>query len=148
MHESKGRGQMILMNRSNELLREINAGNYNLAQVTDLAWQALKAANKPPFVFRYGGSLASLEYDENNDPVMRLMNQDSLRHVLARVARWYKINRDGLVNALPPLHVVRDMLVQPDRELPVLARIVEAPVFASNGNLHVTAGYNDASRCF
>src|SRR5262249_50490044 len=36
----------------------------------------------------------------------------------------------------------------PDNELPVLVRIVEAPVFASNGSLHLPPGYNADSRCY
>jgi putative DNA primase/helicase len=80
--------------------------------------------------------------------VVRLMTQDALRHVLAHIAQWYKVTRAGVVDALPPMHIVRDMLAQPDRHLPVLARIVEAPVFASNGSLHVEPGYNEASRCY
>src|SRR5262249_45979982 len=68
---------------------------------------------------------------------------------LARIAEWYRFNKQGFpVDALPPVHVVRDMLVQPDSHLSVLARIVEAPVFASDGTLHVEPGYNAASRCY
>ena len=120
---------MIRMQHNSKGLPPIDAKDFHLVRVTEAAWQALDAANKPPFMFRYGGSLASLDYDENNGPATRLMTQDCLRHVLARVAQWYKITTLGQVDALPPLHVVRDMLVQPNNLLPVLARIVEAPVF-------------------
>jgi putative DNA primase/helicase len=136
---------MIVMQHSRAL---IDAGDYDLARVTGEAWQAVKDANKPPFMFRYGGSLASIESDEN-DPVVRLMTHDRLRHVLAHIAKWHRVNKRGFyVDALPPLHVVRDMLVQPDSKLPVLARFVEAPVFAPDSTMHIKPGYNAASRCY
>src|SRR5262245_28049619 len=136
------------MKHNNKKLPRIDARDFNLVRVTEAAWQALKAANKPPFVFRYGDSLALIGPDENGASVVRLMNETGLRHVLARIAQWYKVTRMGEVDALPPMHVIKDMLVQSDGHLPVLARIVETPVFASDGSLHVTAGYNAASRCY
>src|SRR5262249_8845292 len=118
-------------------------------QVTALAWQALKVANQPPLVFSYGGSMAMLESTENGAPLLRLMNQDLLRGVLARTAHWYRFNKRGFeVDALPPMHVVRYMLDQLDNKLSVLSRIVGAPVFASNGSLHLSPGYNAESRCY
>ena len=140
---------MIMMHGHGRVLPQIDAGDHNLPRVTREAWQAVRAANNPPFVFRYGGSLALLESDQNNTPVMRLMDQDCLRYVLARIAHWYTITKRGLqIDALPPMHVVRDMLVQPDNEIPGLERIVEAPVFAPNDNLHIKSGYDAASRCY
>src|SRR5262245_34266504 len=94
-------------------LPEINAGNYDLQEIADLAWQALKAANKPPFVFRYGRSMALIESDENSS-VVRLMTQDHLRGVLARIASWYRFKQGVRVDALPPMHVIKDMLVRSD----------------------------------
>src|SRR5262245_24405850 len=146
---AKGKRMIVMKHNWNVLAKQIDAGDYNLVRVTGSAWQALNTANKPPFIFRYAGSLALLEYDENNAPIVRLMTQDCLRHVLARVAQWYRVSKSGFeVDALPPLHVVRDMLVQPDNGLPVLARIVEAPVFAAAGTLHIKPGYDVASQCY
>jgi len=112
---------------------EINAGNRDLPSVCGEAWRALEAANNPPFLFRYGDSLARIDLDENGTPITQLMNQDRMRAVLARVAYWYSMTPTGKRSALPPLHVVRDMLVRPDIPLPALSRIVEAPVFAPDG---------------
>jgi putative DNA primase/helicase len=139
---------MVMMLQRYSSVSQINAGDYYLPRVTEAAWQALKGVNNPPFMFRYGDSLASIERNQNGDPVVRLMTQDLLRGVLARVARWVRFSKRGKVDALPPPHVVRDMLALPDSHLPVLARIVEAPVFASDGTLHVERGYNSISRCY
>src|SRR5262249_4527874 len=54
----------------------------------------------------------------------------------------------GVHDALPPLHVIRDMLARPDPPLPVLERIVQAPVFAPDGTVLTTAGYHPAGRTF
>src|SRR5262245_21465087 len=125
----------------------LDAGDYNLPRIVAGAWRALIGANDPPSMFRYGGSLAWIASDENGS-VVHLMTQEILRGVLARKAHWYKETRNGRGNALPPMHVVKDMLVQPDCRIPVLARIVEAPVFAPNDSLHIKPGYDAASRCY
>ena len=73
-----------------------------------------------------------------------------MRHVLARVAHWTKEVGSGddvqIVDAMPPKDVVKDVLATPDMPLPVLTRIVEAPVFASDGTLQTDPGYHPASR--
>jgi hypothetical protein len=149
MPPKKLAAKVSTIKHKSKALPEINAGDYNLASVTEEAWQAFKAANNPPRRFRYGDSLASIEAADSGAPLVRLMNQDLLRGVLARIAHWYRFNKAGFqVDALPPLHVVRDMLVQPDSQLPILARVVEAPVFASDGSLHVKPGYNATSQCY
>src|SRR5262245_5242138 len=129
-------------------LPKTDAGDHNLVRVVEAAWQALKAANDPPFMFRYGDFLAQIDFDTEGDRVVRRLGQDSVRHFLAQAAWWYRIKKGIVFDALPPLHVVRDFLVAPDNALPVLTRIVKAPVFASDGSLHVKAGYNAVSRSF
>src|SRR5262249_15898719 len=74
-------------------------------------------------------------------PFIRLLTPDRLRYVLARVARWFVENERGRRSAYPPMAVVRDMLSHPDPPLPVLKRMVEAPVFGPDGTLELTPGY-------
>ncbi len=52
------------------------------------------------------------------------------------------------VPALPPVHVVRDLLARPNPPLPILTRIVHVPVFAPDGMLQTEAGYHEATRTF
>jgi hypothetical protein len=73
-----------------------------------------------------------------------------LRYALARAATWYVV-KDELKRTLPPMHVVRDLLAAPLRlesELPVLTRIVEVPVFAPDGNVKTSPGYDAGSRTY
>jgi putative DNA primase/helicase len=127
---------------------EINVTALNLAKVSNQAWKALRAANNPPFIFRYGNGLVQIDLDADGRPLIKPVDEDRMRFILARVAYWYKVTRDGPKDTLPPLAVVRDLLTNPNPLLPILERIVEAPVFSPDGVLHVAPGYNAASRCY
>jgi len=67
---------------------------------------------------------------------------------MARVADWYKVTKDGEKPALPPMHVIRDMLATPNMPLPILEDITETPTFASDGTLHFEPGYSPRNRVF
>jgi hypothetical protein len=49
---------------------------------------------------------------------------------------------------IPPITVVNDWLATPNAPLPVLERIVDSPVFASDGTLHSMEGYSFSARSF
>ena len=123
-------------------LPQIDAGDLDLPRVTAAAWEALQVKNEPPYLFRYGGLPARLKQDDTKRPALQVLSEAGLRHVLARVADWYEVRKTGPRPALPPLHVVRDMLAEPNKPLPILTSIVEAPTFAPDGTLHNTPGYH------
>ena len=133
-------------------LPSIDAGNQDLPVVTATAWEALAAANDPPRLFRYGGLPMRLERDDDERPLLRNLTEDRLRHELARAADWYRARKgkDGFERkpAYPPFAVVRDVLARADLEFPVLNTIVEAPIFAPDGSLHTTLGYQPASLAY
>jgi putative DNA primase/helicase len=122
----------------------IDAGDLDLPRATERAWKALEEANEPPFLFRRGGGTPSrLEGGSDQaPPTLEPLNQDRLRFHLARAAKWTVRTKRGTRPALPPLHVVRDMLARPDPPLPPLIRIVSAPVFATDGRLLDAPGYD------
>src|SRR5262249_24908936 len=119
---------------------------------TEEAWAALQAANRPPRLFRYGGLLTRIEADDEGRPLPRTVTEERLRGILARVADWFKVTKDPEtkkkvdVPALPPAHVVKDVLATPNLPLPILVGITEVPVFAPDGTLHAEPGYNAATR--
>jgi putative DNA primase/helicase len=130
----------------------IDAGDLDLPRVAEAAWEALGADNAIPYVFRYGGLLSRVEQDEDKAIVVRPLTVDRARHILARVADWYS-ERGGKAKrqrkaALPPLHVVKDMLARPDPPLPVLSRIVASPVFGPDGRLCIAPGYHANARIY
>ncbi len=130
-------------------LPPINADDGDLKRVSAQAWSALMAANEPPKWFRCGGMAMRIETSDDGAPVMREITQDRLRHILARAAWWFSTNKKGdTFAAHPPMPVVRDLLATPDMALPILNRVVEAPVFAPNGELQTLPGYHSASRTY
>lgn len=131
------------------LKRHLPASDIDLAVVTSQVWEILKADNDPPTLFRYGTIPARIESDDDGDPLIRAMTVDRMRHRLARHATWYRVTKNGdKVPSPPPLEVVRDVLASPDAPLPILTRIVQAPVFAADGTLHIAPGYNAKSRTY
>lgn len=132
---------------------EINASTQDLTIISPLAWKALKQANSPPHLFRYGNTLSRLEYDDYGRPVLKELTASRLRYELARSAIWFVESTDREGNharkdAKPPAEVVQDMLAHPDPPLPVLYRITEAPVFAPDGTLQLEPGYHKASHTY
>jgi len=128
-------------------LPEINAGNQNLAQVTEEAWAAICEANKSPYLFRYGDILCRLERDNGTCSTKPLTNP-RLRYELARVATWVKWANNSLREAKPPNDVVTDMLATPNPPLPRLSRVTEVPVFAADGTLQSESGYHEVSQVY
>ena len=128
----------------------INAGDANLERISDRAWAAIQQANQPPRLFRFGGSLVRVETAEDDaPPVAQQLSEDRLGHELARSATWFKeTERGGTKSAAPPTRMIRDMLAAPSFPLPSLLSIVQTPVFAPDGSLHVEPGYHPAGRTF
>jgi hypothetical protein len=122
-------------------LPEIDAGDLNLPRITRATWRAILSANIPPYLFRSGTVLSRLEHGDEHLPALRPLDTYRLRHELARVAEWCRFTRFGPEPALPPLHVVHDILADAAPQLPPLTRIVAAPVFAADGTLLQTPGY-------
>jgi hypothetical protein len=129
-------------------LPTINCVDAELSVLTPKAWRALKAANNPPVIFRHGGLPAWIENDDNGSPMLRQLDASRMRYRLARVAHWVVPKKDGSAPGPPPMDVVKDVLATPDMELPILNRIVRAPVFAADGSLAAEPGYHSGARVF
>ncbi len=111
------------------------------------AWEALEDYNRPPHLFRSGGNPVRLETDDNEKPRLRQLTQDRLTHELDRAATWVALNADGdEVKKNVPVQVVRRVLAAPDFPLPVLVRLVSAPVFGRSGEVQTEPGYHPDSR--
>jgi putative DNA primase/helicase len=131
---------------STSLLAQMQADDGDLARLTDRAWSLLFASNTPPWLYRCGGP-SWVERDDDGRPVPRAMTEDRLRHVLAQLVTWRRRAANGdLVPAYPPPVLLKNLLATPDPALPVLAGIVTAPVFGSDGTLITTPGYHPATR--
>ena len=90
--------------------------------------------------FAPGGLLSWVVPDDRGQLVAAPVTDERLRYMLARLAVWQKINRNSeLVPAPPPTGLVKSLLATPDPALPVLAGIVNTPVFGSDGTLLTAA---------
>ena len=122
-----------------------------IQEIGEKAWTGLEKANTPPALFRHAGTLARVETDDDGAPVIRDLDLYRLRHELGRRIRWIeeRETQEGTksVDVDPPLDLVRDLLATPGAPLPVLVRLVEAPLFAADGTLHDVPGYLASTRC-
>jgi hypothetical protein len=112
------------------------------------AWKTILEKNEPPVIYRSGGTPVRLEDDDHDHPILHTLTGGRLRHRLARVAIWEKLDylTGERKSVAPPTVVVSDMLNQHDQPWPILHRLVEAPVFAADGTLQTVPGYSPASR--
>jgi hypothetical protein len=145
------RGEVSANNKGALERIELDAAREDLATITPDAIEALRASNEPPRLFRYGAP-ARIERDDNGAPFVRELTRERMRHELARSIRWFRNKKVGdtvqQVDALPPKAVVEDVLATPELPLPILLRVVEAPIFAADGTLHSSPGYHPATRAF
>ncbi len=106
----------------------------------------VSAANHPKHHCLFYDKPSYLHPSAVGTVVPRRFTVDRLRHALARVARWYQGSLKE--SALPPLHVVKDLLAAPEPRLPVLRGGIAPPMFAPDGSLCVEPGYDPAGQTY
>lgn len=119
-------------------------GNIDLPVVTREAWKVLQARNTGPHLFLRSGIPVRLERDEAGRPRLNELTADRLRYELAEAADWWE-NQDSIP---PPMEVVKNLLASPEMPLPCLRRITSVPIFASDGRLIDTPGFDRESGIF
>jgi putative DNA primase/helicase len=119
----------------------------SFVEITAAARRALLAANAPERFFRFGGVPCRIVCDEHGNTITEVLNIPKMRHVLARIAQWFQMQLGGsVVEVAPPQHTVEDVLATPDPPLPVLAGIVNTPVFSPSGELETEPGYHASTQ--
>ena len=132
---------------SGEAIPILRADEGDLARSVERVWSLLMASNRTPWVFRFAGQPTWVVPDDEGRPVATAITEERLRHMLARLAHWKRLNGKGeLVAAAPPIAVVKSVLATPDPALPVLVGIVNTPVFGRGGTLLTTPGYHPDAR--
>lgn len=124
-----------------------------LPKMTQLAWNAIEAYNKPnPSLFTVADRPARVRTSRSSGrAIVEELGVDSLTRYSARSAYWFKQNTGtgGLPGAEmeqpPPPMVMRDMLTDPEPPLDNLARMTRAPAFGRGGELATTPGYHKAT---
>lgn len=131
-----------------ESLPTLNADERHLPLIVPLAWDALGRANEPPLLFVFGGLPTRLVPEQPGGPATQPLDEDLLRHEMARAANWETARKGGAILTSPPAVILRDMLATPNPPLPPLEMITVAPTFAPDGTLRVLPGYHPASRTY
>ncbi len=125
----------------------LRADEGDLALAVERAWSVLLASNRTPWLFRYAGFPTWVVPDDEGRPVAIALSDERLRHMLAKLGNWRRLNSKGeLVPAHPPTLLVKSVLATPDPGLPVLVGIVNTPVFGRQGGLLTTPGYHPDAR--
>ena len=132
---------------SGEAMPTLRADEGDLGRSVSQAWSVIMASNRTPWVYRFAGQPTWVVPDDEGRPVATMLNEERLRHMLARLARWVRETSKGeLLPAPPPVAVVKSVLATPDPALPVLTGIVNTPVFGRTGTLITTPGYHPDAR--
>jgi len=127
----------------------LRADEGDLDRAAGRAWQLLLAANDQPWLFRVAGLPGWIVPDDDGRPVAAVLTEERLRLMLAKLALWRRLARNGdLVPAHPPTPVIKSVLATPDPDLPVLTGIVTAPVFGRGGALLTAPGYHPDARLY
>jgi len=135
--------------RQREARRNIYITDRRLRDITELSLYALLDANDPPLVFVRGGQLCRVIRDEHGNPVIRVLDKHGVKHVLERVAEYWKFTAKGNQVAIsPPDEVVLDLMEIPDLPLPPLAGIIECPTLLETNEIVNTPGYIPDLRLF
>jgi hypothetical protein len=121
----------------------------DLMQDAQAVWAIIRNVNDPPRLFRRSG-IAWIESDDEGRPGAVHLDTARLTHYLAGTVFFVAERTIGDVVAEvavpPPSGLVRDLLATPDPPLPVLARIITAPVVTRTGAIHERPGYDPGSR--
>jgi len=115
-------------------------------------WKAIEEQNNPPNLFLHGEGMVRIRYDYHDDALIADdLNVKVLRHELSQIADWQrstvneKTGKVKIMETKPPNILVEDVLCSRVLPLPRLHRVVSVPVFASDGKLLTTPGYNQSS---
>lgn len=128
----------------------LNVGD--LKTLTEEAWKAIGRFNNPPTVFLFVGVPHRMERDNDSAPVLRAMTKQRMRNCLASAAKWFVWKGSGEDKrrqyAYPHDALVENVLASPVIPLPVLTRIVSAPIFSLEGCLSTVPGYDIHTQTF
>ena len=118
----------------------------------DAAVQALLQFNaEKPVIFLQSGRLVTIHFDENKQPTVKPLTENSLRYHLARSAQYMTPRGDDWDNIEPPLSIVRAALDNEGQLIntfPPLVSVVELPIIRPDGSIHAVPGYDPVSKCF
>jgi hypothetical protein len=116
----------------------IVANNPDLAALASNIWRHIKDLNKPPFLFRREGKLCRIEADDRGSPVPVNVDVQRAHFFLVESFEWKRPKKskpEEFVSTRPPKDLAAHIVANPDPPVPILQRIVTAPIFTAAGQL-------------
>ena len=148
-HHATARVDMALEEMDGNPFRPIIAVNQDNGNLIEEARAAFSGANKPPSVFLRGGVLARVGRDDDGRAIIIAMTRPDIKATLAQMVSWSAITAVGKRTPSGVPAIVCDYFSAKADEMPdvpVIEAVVTAPVFAGDGTLITTPGYNPAAR--
>jgi hypothetical protein len=137
---------------------DFNVTDIDLKTLTPAIWTRIDETNKPVRQCLQGGvpvRVVRLPDGDNPDQrrptwVFQALELDKLRNEVAAQAVFSVKVRKGYKQVVPPSVLITDMLAtEPTRiPLPVVSRIIYAPILAPDGTIQLEAGYQKATGTF
>jgi len=127
---------------------EIHVDQRDIPTITSKAWDEIIAQNNPPIIFRRGGELVQTQEKDNGDTRLITMNKDHMRGFLSRRCFFTEAHNGQVKVVEPPFSIVADMMVNIDSRIPIIDRIVRAPIFAFDDSIIDTPGYHGSARVY
>jgi hypothetical protein len=123
----------------------IRINGRQLREVLADSWKAVHATNTRPSLFDRASVLVRLARSEDG-PRIDIVEETAMYGHLVRIANWVRVTPEAVLDATPPRDVARDMLVNPDDDVPPLDAVVKTPVFDAEGRLVSLPGYHRDAR--
>lgn len=123
----------------------IRVNGRQLREILAESWKVVHAANTRPSLFDRASVVVRLARSEDG-PRIDIVEETAMYGHLVRIANWVRVTPEAVLDATPPRDVPRDMLVNPDEDLPPLDAVVRTPVFDAGGRLVSTPGYHRDAR--
>jgi hypothetical protein len=126
----------------------LDAGNVDLEAATPLASSALARRNDPPSLFQYGDAPVRVSPTTTEPAKLEPVGRLQLKYELARAACWFRTKKGQREPALPPSHIVSDLLGAPTFGWPFLRRLTAIPSLTAAGRLLTAPGYDASSQLY
>lgn len=120
---------------------QIVANNPDLKALAAQVWKVIQDFNTPPFLFRREGRLCRIEHDDAGFPVPVSVDVPRMQFKIVELIEWIKKDDNERVSsARPPRDLAVHLVCDPAPPVPVLKRIVTAPIFTAKGQLLDVSG--------
>ena len=127
----------------------IKTSNRPPTEISTKALDALIKSNEPPTIFIRAGNLVRFRQDENEKPIIDMVNVNILRYELNKAAEFFVWKNEVKTPKSPPLTLIQDILAMEQWEgLPALSGVIQSPVVKPGGDILNEPGYDPDTKLY